>query len=55
MKTKYLLLIGLLVATFAACSRDEESLFDKPAAVRAQEAIENAFDVFTSAENGWEM
>ena len=55
MKAKYLVIIGLLAATFAACSRDEESLFDKPAAIRAQEAIENAFDVFTSAENGWEM
>ena len=55
MKAKYLVIIGLLAATFAACSRDEESLFEKPAAIRAQEAIENAFDVFTSAENGWEM
>lgn len=55
MKAKYFVIIGLLAATFAACSRDEESLFDKPAAIRAQEAIENAFDVLTSAENGWEM
>ena len=55
MKTKYLVLIGLFAATVVACSRDEESLFDKPAAQRAQEAIENAFSVFTSAENGWEM
>lgn len=55
MKAKYLVIIGLLAVTFAACSRDEESLFDKPAAIRAQEAIENAFDVLTSAENGWEM
>ena len=55
MKAKYLVIIGLLAVTFAACSRDEESLFEKPAAIRAQEAIENAFDVFTSAENGWEM
>lgn len=55
MKAKYLVIIGLFAATFAACSRDEESLFDKPAAIRAQEAIENAFNVFTSAENGWEM
>ncbi len=55
MKAKYLVMIALLAATFAACSRDEESLFDKPAAIRAQEAIENAFDVLTSAENGWEM
>lgn len=55
MKAKYLVIIGLFAATFAACSRDEESLFEKPAAIRAQEAIENAFNVFTSAENGWEM
>ena len=55
MKAKYLVIIGLLAATFAACSRDEESLFDKSAAERAREAVENAFDVFTSAENGWEM
>ena len=45
MKAKYLVLIGLFAATMVACSRDEESLFDKPAAQRAQEAIENAFDV----------
>ena len=55
MKAKYLVIIGLLAATFAACSRDEESLFEKPAAIRAQEAIENAFDVLTSQEAGWEM
>ncbi len=55
MKAKYLIIIGLLAATFAACSRDEESLFDKPAAIRAQEAIDNAFKVLTSQENGWEM
>ncbi len=55
MKAKYLVIIALLAATFAACSRDEESLFDKPAAIRAQEAITNAFDVLTSNETGWEM
>ena len=55
MKAKYLVIIGLLAATFAACSRDEESLFEKSAAIRAQEAIDNAFDVLTTAENGWEM
>ncbi len=55
MKAKYLVIIGLLAVTFAACSRDEESLFEKPAAIRAQEAITNAFDVLTSNEAGWEM
>ena len=55
MKAKYLVIIGLLAATFVACSRDEESLFEKPAAIRAQEAIKEAFDVLTSQEAGWEM
>ena len=55
MKAKYLVLIGLFAATMVACSRDEESLFEKPAAQRAQEAIDNAFDVLTSNEVGWEM
>ena len=55
MKAKYLVLIGLFAATMVACSRDEESVFDKPAAQRAQEAITNAFDVLTSNEAGWEM
>ena len=55
MKAKYLLLIGLFAATIVACSRDEESLFDKSAAERAQEAIETAFDVLTSNEAGWEV
>ena len=55
MKAKYLVIIGLLAATFAACSRDEKSLFDKPAAQRAQEAVTSAFDVLSSNEAGWEM
>ena len=55
MKAKYIVLLGLFAAVFAACSRDEESLFDKPAALRAQEAVDNAYEVFTSQEAGWEM
>ena len=55
MKAKYILFVGLLAATFAACSRDEKDLFEKPAAIRAQEAIENAIDVLTANQNGWEM
>lgn len=55
MKAKYLLLIGLFAATMVACSRDEESLFEDSAAVRAQKAVENAFDVLSSNEAGWEM
>ena len=55
MKAKYLLLIGLFAVTMVACSRDEESLFEDSAAIRAQKAVDNAFDVLTSTENGWEM
>lgn len=55
MKTKYIVLIGLFAATFAACSRDEENLFDKSAAQRTQEALDNANAVLTGAEYGWEM
>lgn len=55
MKAKYLLLIGLFAATMVACSRDEESLFEDSAAIRAQKAVDNAFDVLTSTETGWEM
>lgn len=55
MKAKYLIMIGLLAATFVACSRDEKDLFDKPAAERAREAVENAFEVLSSNTVGWEM
>lgn len=55
MKAKYIVMIGLLAASFVACNRDEESLFDKPAALRAQEAVDNAFDILVSQEAGWEM
>lgn len=54
MKTKYIVLLALAIA-FASCSRDEESLFEKSAAERTQAALDNAFDVLTHAENGWEM
>ena len=55
MKAKYILFVGLLAATFAACSRDEKDLFDKPAAERAREAVENAFEVLSTNTVGWEM
>ena len=54
MKAKYIVLIGLFAATMVACSRDEESLFEKPAAIRAQEAVDSAIAVLTGQE-AWEM
>ena len=55
MKNKSIILLLALGLAFTACSRDEDSLFDQSAAERTEKALTNAFDVLTSAENGWEM
>lgn len=55
MKAKYLFIAFALTCVFCACSREEENLFNKSAALRSQEALDNANNVFTSAPNGWEM
>lgn len=55
MKAKYIVLVLALASVFCACNRDEKDLFDDRAAVRAQKALENAFDVLTAPVNGWEM
>lgn len=56
MKAKYVFLGLVLVGSvFCSCSRDEESFFDKSAAERAQEAMDNANNVFVSPVRGWEM
>ena len=48
MKAKYILLAITIASVFSACSRDEKSLFDKSAAERAQEALDNAQSVLTA-------
>lgn len=55
MKAKYLFIGLALASLLCACNRDEESLFDKSAAERAQAALDNANTVLAAAENGWEM
>lgn len=55
MKTKYLFITIAFASLFGACSRDEASLFDKSAAQRAQEALDNANDILVAPANGWEM
>ena len=55
MKVKYLFIGLALACLLGACNRDEASLFDKSAAQRAQEALDNAESVLAAAENGWEM
>ncbi len=54
MKNSYIILLAFALV-FAACSRDEESLFEQSAAQRIEYALNNATDVLTHAENGWEM
>lgn len=55
MKAKYIF-IGLALATLlCACNRDEESLFDRSAAERAQDALDNMNTVLIAPANGWEM
>ena len=54
MKTKYILIGIALVSMLSACSRDEENLFDKSAAERAQAALDNANTVLLGSPTGWE-
>lgn len=55
MKAKYIFIGLALACALCACSRDEESLFDKSAAERSQAALDNANAVLVSPANGWEM
>lgn len=55
MKNKSIIVLLSLAVAFAACSRDEESLFEKSAAERTVEALENAQKCLTEAPNGWEF
>lgn len=52
---KYIYIVLALACVLGACSRDEESLFDKNASERAQEALDNANAVLVAPEFGWEM
>ena len=54
MKNKSIILLLTLGLAFTACSRDEENLFDKSAAIRSQEAVDNAYKLLIEASNGWE-
>lgn len=55
MKSKYLIIATAIVAVLAGCSRDEESLFDRSAAQRINDALVNSEDKLVSATNGWDM
>lgn len=58
MKTKAIykvLLAACLMLAFVSCTKDQEDVFDQPAAARLKDAMVNAKDVLTSASNGWVM
>ena len=55
MKNKSIILLLTLGLAFSACSRDEGNLFDKSAAERTVEALENAQKCLVEAPNGWEF
>lgn len=55
MKNKSTILLLTLGLAFSACSRDEGNLFDKSAAERTVEALENAQKCLLDAPNGWEF
>lgn len=40
---------------FQSCQKDDDEIFEKPAAERIQEAVDNAKTLLESAPNGWEM
>lgn len=52
---KYIYIVLALASVLCACSRDEDSLFDKSASERAQEAMENATELLPQPAAGWEM
>jgi len=55
MKAKYIIIIIAFACVLCACNREEASLFETSAAERAQAALDNAMDILTAPENGWEM
>ena len=56
MKTIYISLLAAYAAlSLTSCVKDEGNLFDKPTAVRVNEALAKAQHALTSAEKGWVM
>lgn len=53
-KIYYLFCLAVVVMT-AACTHEEEDLFDSSSAERADAAIKNYIEILTDADNGWLM
>ncbi len=53
---KIQILLGIaILGLLTSCLKDQEDIFDKPSAQRAEEAIAADYQVLTSAGNGWLM
>jgi hypothetical protein len=50
-----ILFLIALVLFLSSCNREQESLFEQPAAIRLNEAIYNTDSILVSATNGWIM
>ena len=50
-----LLLIATIAIAYTSCSNEVDDVFDKPSAVRIQEAMDSYHEVLRSAPNGWRM
>jgi hypothetical protein len=51
----YFLLVIFIPVILSSCLKEEKDIFDDSAANRMTKTIEEYYDVFTSAENGWHM
>ncbi|WP_101689538.1 DUF4302 domain-containing protein [Dysgonomonas massiliensis] len=54
MKYIYTLLLTIPLL-FTSCLKDQDDVFDKSSPERMQEALDNAMEILTNAENGWRM
>jgi len=55
MKTKYLFVIAVLVASFAVSCQKRESVFEDPSSTRMEKFLDNVQKVISQPENGWYM
>lgn len=55
MKDIIIYIVIILGISFASCSRTEDNLFDKSAAIRVNEEITDVSTLLQSADNGWIM
>ncbi|MBO6032878.1 MAG: DUF4302 domain-containing protein [Prevotella sp.] len=55
MKKIHIIFAVAILGLLTSCLKDQEDVFDKPSAQRAEEAIAADYKILTSAEHGWLM